>query len=90
MAKTKCIYCDNPILLEGERVLSKGMKVSKKIIECSVKTLGLMHGIYGGGYAGRALFYAELTALEKLHGVGIYHFYCPKCEQEFVKEVPTK
>lgn len=90
MVKTNCIYCDNLEPLEGERVLNKGLKVSKKVIELSSELLGLLHGVRGGGYAGKALFYAEITAFEKLHGVGVYHFYCPKCNQDFIKQVPTK
>lgn len=90
MAKTKCIYCDNPEYLEGERVLSMGLKVTKTIMEYSAKALGHLHGVHGGGFAGKALFMAELSALEKLHGVGTYHFICPKCGQGFVKQVPTK
>jgi predicted nucleic-acid-binding Zn-ribbon protein len=90
MARTKCIYCDNPQYLEGERVMNMGMKVSKKIMELSANALGLLHGVHGGGAVGKALFLAEITAFEKLHGVGTYHFYCPKCNQDFVKQVPTK
>lgn len=90
MVKTRCIYCENLNLLEGERVVGKGLKISQKLMELTVGALGSLHGVYGGRIAGKALFYAEITAFEKLHGVGVYHFYCPECKQDFVKEVPTK
>lgn len=90
MAKTKCIYCDNPEYLEGERVLSMGLKVTKAIMEYTANTLGHLYGFHGGKLAGKALFMAELSALEKLHGVGTYYFFCSKCRQDFVKQIPTK